>query len=106
MREVVYAGGSFVTSDEIAEALLDYASELANVERAATIRVPAVGAVGDTREVTVVIGPASQLMSETVESAVTPPDGATFVADIAERTRELHRHRGMPPTGSLVDWDV
>lgn len=106
MREVVYAGGSFITSDEIAEALLEYAAELANLERAATIEVPAVGASGESRDVRIVVGPASQLLSEPVESAVNAPDATAFMTDVEERTRELRRHHGMPPQGSQIDWDI
>lgn len=91
MREVVYAGGSFVTSDAVAETLLEYAAQLANADRAANLHVPALDQFGQPFDVSLVVGPASQLLSEPVTHAAPEPDGAAFISDVTNRMRDLRR---------------
>lgn len=64
MRRVVYAGGAFYTGNEIASALMEYARELARNATADTVFVPARSIDGDAEDVEVLLGPASQLVSE------------------------------------------
>jgi hypothetical protein len=106
MREIVYAGGSFVTADDIAEALLEYAAELANAERAATVHVPAVGTLGESVEVAIVVGPASQLLSTPTANPGEPPEGAFFVQDVRTRISDLSRIANSMDIPSSVPWDV
>ena len=60
-------------------------------ERAAKVHVPALDQFGEPLDISLVIGPASQLLSEPVSNAAPEPDGAGFIADVAERLRELRR---------------
>ena len=109
MREVIYAGGSFITSDEVADALIEYAAALANAERAATIHVPAAVRPGQPDDVTILVGPSSQLMAQAVEShGEADPDAAEFLSSVAARMRQLE-----PPSIVLgasdnypLDWDI
>lgn len=107
MREISYAGVSFITSDEIAGALLEYAAELANVEHAATVHVPAVGTLGERLDVEVMLGPASQMLSGPVANPGDEPDATEFLAEIAGRVRDL-RADGFAPAKrpNVVDWDL
>jgi hypothetical protein len=105
MRRIVYAGGTFITGDEVADALLDYAAVLANLERAATISVPAIGESGPT-EVKVLVGPASQVLSEASDHAGPEPDAADFIREVEEATRQGERRFSLPAPESPVDWDV
>ncbi|MGN6503283.1 MAG: hypothetical protein ACTHKX_10350 [Pseudolysinimonas sp.] len=91
MREVVYAGGSFITGDAIAETLLEYAAQLANADRAAKVHVPALDQFGQPFDVALVVGPASQLLSEPVTNAAAEPDGTDFISDVTNRMRDLRR---------------
>jgi hypothetical protein len=106
MREVAYAGGSFLTGDEIADVLLEYAAELANADRAATVHIPSIDAGGEVRDVVIVIGPASQVLSEPVHSAVDDPDAGDFVTEVTERINQLRRSPVSPADPSSVDWDL
>ena len=106
MKEVTYGGGSFVTSDEIAEALLEYAAALGNADRAATVHVPTAGLSPDVTEVTVLVGPSSQLLSEPYDGGETDPDGAAFLSDVGDRIKGLERTAINPSSGSFVDWDI
>lgn len=85
-----YAGGTFVTSDRIADALLEYAAALANAARASTVDVPVVGEA----RVRMLIGPASQLMSATVEDGGQEPEATAFVADVESRVEQLRGWHG------------
>jgi hypothetical protein len=105
MRRIIYAGGSFVTSDEIADAVLRFAEELANHNRAATLTVPAVEPDGPT-DVEVLVGPASQLMAESIEGEGVPPDGTAFLAEIEERIRQQRTGWMRRDDLSSIDWDL
>jgi hypothetical protein len=108
MKQVIYAGGTFLTSDAIAEALLHYAEELANHGRAASITVPAVGSEGEI-EVQVLVGPASQLMAETAElgeSSDREPDGTAFIEDIRRRIDAQRNNWVRQDEMSSGDWDI
>lgn len=64
MRKVIYAGTAFFTGDRIAEALLEYANLLAHRNLSETVYVPARTPDGVHGDIEVLIGPASQLVSE------------------------------------------
>jgi len=105
MREVSYAGGTFVTSDEVTEALLDYAAALANAERAATLEVPAAGTDGP-EIVQVLVGPSSQIVATPIAQEGPPLDAAAFLDQVREATRHHEEPPPLPPAGSPLDWDV
>ena len=106
MQQITYAGGSFVTSDEVADALVDYAAALANADRAAGIDVPANGLPSGGESLKMLIGPASQLMALPVESDEPEPDGYEFVRDVRERIADLRRGWSRTATEAAVDWDL
>jgi hypothetical protein len=64
MYRIHYAGDSLLTGTEIARALLDYASALARASSSATVSVPTRLADGSTGRSEILIGPASQLVSD------------------------------------------
>jgi hypothetical protein len=106
VRKIIYAGGSFITSDAVADALLEYAAALANANRAATIHVPSELAHDQPSDVSVLVGPASQLMAEEVESEGPDPDGGEFVNTVGVRIRQLERSYTHYDAGSTIDWDI
>jgi len=67
MRRIVYAGTVFYTGDELAEALLEYARALGQQGVADTVFIPGRTMQGDVDEVEMLVGPASQIVSEPVE---------------------------------------
>ena len=64
MRKVIYAGSAFYTGDRLAEALLEYANLLAHRDMSETVYVPGRTPDGVRGDIEVLIGPASQLLSE------------------------------------------
>lgn len=104
MKEIAYAGGSFVTSDEIAEALFKYAAALGIADRAATVDVPAFGIPAPG--VTVLVGPASQLMAEPVDESGAPPAGDAFIDDVHDRITRLEQTFSHPHDQAGTEWDI
>jgi len=105
MQRVNYAGGVFVTSDEVADALLEYAAVLANADRAATLDVPSAGDDGPTT-VKILVGPASQIVAEPVAGPDVDLDVDPFLDEVRGAIRD-HRSRPLPPDpGSALYWDL
>jgi hypothetical protein len=93
VKRIRYAGGSFVTGDGIADAVLDYAAELANAGKAAKLDVPTVDLEQRSELVSLVIGPASQLLAEPVAAHRELRD-EVFVTNVRRRTRVLRYKSG------------
>jgi hypothetical protein len=93
VKRILYAGGSFVTGDGIANALLEYAAELANAGKAAKFDVPAVNFEQLPEQVSLVVGPASQLLAESV-SIGQEIDDQDFIRQLRTRTGVLKSKSG------------
>ncbi|MBM7505502.1 hypothetical protein ACFPER_00195 [Agromyces aurantiacus] len=68
MDRILYAGGELLTGSEIAQAIVDYAAALAGRRSAASIDIPIRTTSGGVARAHLLIGPASQLVTEPVES--------------------------------------
>lgn len=85
MRKITYGGGAFFTGDAIAAALMQYAAALARAGTAATTVVPVRTLGGVAGEVEVLLGPSSELTSESA-----PYAGDEIVDDpVVERLRAM-----------------
>jgi hypothetical protein len=94
----------FVTGDREAEALVRYAAALANVDRAAGLRVAGLDDRGRIDEYELLLGPASQLLVEPADSVGDLPDPAGLLAEVERRIDEL---QWRPPAESgLLDLDL
>jgi hypothetical protein len=103
MRRIVYAGGTFITDDAAAAAVCDFAAALANVGRAAALEVPIIDEHGDRSEVEIVVGPASQVLSEKVDGDDGRLDSAAFVQKVH---RDIEQLTWRPTAEAhLGDWD-
>lgn len=104
MRRVRYAGGTFVTGDREADALMRYAAALANVDRAAGLRVPGLDDEGRVDDYELLVGPASQLLVEPADRLGELPDPTELLAEIERRIDGL---QWRPPVeGDLLDLDL
>lgn len=68
MERIHYATGSILTGSDIARALVDYAEALARVSKSASVDIPTLHADGTIGRAKFLVGPASQLVSETEDS--------------------------------------
>ena len=101
MKRILYAGGSFLTGDRIAEAVLEYAAELANAGKATKIDVPALDLEQHPEKVSLVIGPSSQLMAEPV-SVGQEIDDEAFTRRVGRMTDVLRSKSGTADGGDTA----
>lgn len=103
MKRILYATGSVLTSDRIADAVVRYASVLAGAGTADSIRFPVVKN-GEPGFVEMLIGPASELM---VEEAGEDPsagfDDAAFLADMQARGERVSHPPAIKPGASRTE---
>jgi hypothetical protein len=88
MKRVSYAGGSFVSGDDIVHAVTRFAAANANASRSAEIEVPALDVDGRYQTIGIVLGPSSQLFYEPVVSQHELED-EEFVARTDALTQQL-----------------
>lgn len=93
MRKIVYAGTAFYTGDALAEALLEYGRALARHNIADTVFVPGRTLQGDRDRIEVLIGPASQIVSEPVDLVGSEIEDAELVDHLGELTAQLAPHK-------------
>lgn len=101
VKRLLYAGGSFLTGDLIADAVLDYAAELANAGKAVRLDVPALDLEQRPERVSLVVGPASQIFAEPVSTGQEMEDEA-FTRQLRRKTNVLRSKSG---TGDGGDGD-
>lgn len=83
MKRISYVGGSFVTSDEVAAALLDFIAVGFRSRRNQVVTVPGADAQGRLSPVSLLLGPSSQLLCQDEPASYAEPD----TSDAAERVR-------------------
>ncbi len=105
VKRILYAGGSFLTGDGIAEAVLDYAAELANAGKAAKLDVPALDLEQRQERVSLVIGPASQFLAEPISVGQEMVD-ETFTRQLRRMTRVLQSKSGTVDGGDASAFDA
>lgn len=89
MKRVSYGGESFITSDDAAVALLDFAASAAMSSVGEVVTLPSVLADGRVVSVSLVIGPSSELMTTPIETVHAEPDTREAVAALRARASEL-----------------
>jgi len=112
MERIYYAGDRFETGTELARALVDYAAALARHGSAANVEIPVRHADGTQGTVNFLIGPASQIVTETLDDEQGDEVlDAELVARLRALTAELSpmhpvaRPAALEPEGtSGYDW--
>jgi hypothetical protein len=100
MDVIHYSGGSFMTGTDIAEALLAYARALAANEDSATVNVPTRQVDGALGRAQFLIGPASQIVSETVATDLVEVIDRELVARLTAAADGLGGARALPVDSS------
>ncbi|SKA89749.1 hypothetical protein SAMN06295879_1221 [Agreia bicolorata] len=93
MKRILYSGGTVVTGDQVADAILEYASELARQESSDTLQVPSINDAGVLVHTQLLLGPASQFIVEEVETSTEDPVDLELVEKIREKTGHLQAPR-------------
>ncbi|MDO8384168.1 MAG: hypothetical protein Q7T17_14465 [Microbacterium sp.] len=68
MKVISYAGGDYLTGDDIAIALLELSRGLANAEASQTVEIPILQNDGSRGTATFLVGPASQIVAVDTKS--------------------------------------
>jgi hypothetical protein len=97
MQMIVYAGGEFLTGDEIATALLEYSRALGEEDNAEIVEIPIVDDDGSRATARFLIGPASQIVTKSVRA-----DSEELVdPEVVARLRLLTRGVSFPEASPL-----
>jgi hypothetical protein len=103
MERIHYAGDSLLTGTDIARALIEYANALAMAEQSATVEIPVQLPDGTIGRANFLIGPASQLVSQTETSSF---DEVVDPALVERLTRETGRLRPARPVSGAGGTDA
>ena len=87
MKRIMYASGGFVTSDAIADALMDYASVLAVINSSDVVDCEGIDEEGTVRRIRMLLGPASQIMAMQMDGDAVEMHVDETVAELQHRTR-------------------
>jgi hypothetical protein len=80
MKHIQYDGSTILTSDDVADAVIEYAAALAGGDRADTVAVPAVAEDGTMTTTKILIGPTSEIVVEDAEEDDLELERQEFVA--------------------------
>lgn len=94
MKHIVYGLTAVLTTDEAADAVLDYAAALAHAGLADTVAVPTVDPFGTVTTTSFLLAPALGILVEDAADDPIAPDTTGFVEEITWRARAV---RATPP---------
>ncbi|MFM9921238.1 hypothetical protein [Lacisediminihabitans sp. H27-G8] len=89
MERIHYSGDSFVTGTEIAAAIFSYSEALAKRGSSATVTIPVREEDGSIEHARLLLGPASQIVSESEPSDFDELEDGELVASIRHATELL-----------------
>lgn len=90
MKRIFYSSGSVVTTDRVAEAVIEYAQQLARGETSDAVMIPVIAGDGSAHEARLLLGPASQLAAVDEEEHVAD---VRLEGDVEEAAIEALRAR-------------
>ncbi|MDL5351676.1 hypothetical protein [Microbacterium sp. zg-YB36] len=102
MDRLHYAGSSILTGTAIAHALLDYAQALAGAGDSATVEVPTLNEDGSRGRSEVLIGPASQLISDSEPSPYDEIVDEDLVAHLRDVSARVRNDRSPSPAAGMI----
>jgi hypothetical protein len=89
MRRLHYSDGFVIASDEISDAVIQYAHALAGQQLSEVITIPIIDETGTPGESTILIGPASQLYTTPVEPGGLEVSDPPLLADLKAKAAAL-----------------
>jgi hypothetical protein len=109
MKHISFADKTVFVDDEAADCLVEYAALLGAEHTADSVRVRGIGQDGNEVEVDLVLNAATNLASESTNSAVQPPTNEAAVAYMRNRMDAIRNPPPIEPSDELhlvVDEDI
>ena len=103
-----YSGGTFVTSDDVADALVHFVATVPRNRRNQVVVVPGFSAAGESTPVALVLGPASQIMSQHEAVSYAEPETHGVVEQV-RRQASSHENTARVESANgkaSLDYDV
>jgi hypothetical protein len=103
-----YAGGTFVTSDDVAAALVHFVATVPRNRRNQVVVVPGFSADGESTPVALVLGPSSQIMSQHEAVSYAEPETHGVVEQV-QRQASSHENTARIESANgkaSLDYDV
>jgi hypothetical protein len=103
-----YAGGTFVTTDEVSDALVHFVATVPRNRRNQVVVVPGFGPDGTSTPVVLVLGPASQIMSQHEAVSYAEPETRGVAEQVRTQARSHENTARVESTGrkASLDYDV
>jgi hypothetical protein len=100
MQRLHYTGDTLLVADEVAEALLAYASALADAKTSDVIVIPVVDDAGHANRAEVLLGPASQLYTTPVPDMPEPAVDTAMIRELRARSARLRPSQPSPESAA------
>jgi hypothetical protein len=92
MKNIRYDNSVILTSDDVADAVIEYAAALSGGDRADTVEVPAVAPDGTMTTTKILIGPASELVVEDTDEDELEMEHTDFVERLRSAAKTFGHH--------------
>jgi hypothetical protein len=102
MKTIHYAGGEVLTSDDVADAVVDYAAALAKAGSSAELTIPVLLSDGSTSEASMLLGPASQLVAQPEPGTDVDLDDKALLIDVRDKAAALGPSRAEPTDAPML----
>ena len=107
MKQITYAGKSFVTGTDLADAVMRLTAALGLSHETAGVTIPAMDENGHITTADLVLGPATEVLAIAIDSDQEEIVDAEVVAQLDERTRRLEPTRTIASTDPIPgSWSV
>ena len=106
MKQVTYAGTSFITGNAIADSLLALVAALGVSRGTAAVQVPALDDNGEITSVDLVIGPASEVVAIAIATSSPELIDTDAVRELDDRVRALAQPQAVASSHDIERvWD-
>jgi hypothetical protein len=91
MKHVTFGDKSLLMDDDAADTLLEYARLIGDASAADSVTLKAIGPDGNTIDAGILLNTSTNLIVESTNSEVDPPDNTAAVREMRERIDSLTR---------------
>ena len=101
MKHISFADKTVFVSDEAADSLVEYTALLGAAQSADSVRLRAVGQDGNEADVDFVLNASTNLLSESTNATMEPPENAEAVAYMRDKIELLRNPPSIQPSDDL-----